>query len=67
MTNLFVPAEHRVLSCPYCKHEQLDINIDKKMFTDKEWVGYTCEKCKKLFAYIQIVERMYVTSQIKED
>ena len=67
MTDLFVPKEHRKLYCPYCNAEQNDMNIIKTMYSDPNWVVHTCESCGKMFAYVRIVERMYITSQLKEE
>lgn len=67
MKNRFVPAEYQQVFCPYCNHPQLDINIDKKMYSNTEWTGHTCEKCGKLFAYVQIVERAYFTAGLQEN
>ena len=43
------------------------MNIIKTMYSDPTWVAHTCESCGKMFAYVRIVERMYITSQLKEE
>lgn len=63
-TNL-VPDEYRQVVCPYCKHPQNMINIEKRMYTQTEWSTHTCDKCRKLFGYVQIVERAYITAGLK--
>lgn len=65
MKNQFVPAEYSQVFCPYCNHPQNEMNIEKKMYTSTEWDSHTCEKCGKLFGYIQIVERAYITAGVQ--
>lgn len=60
-----VPPENRVLTCPYCHKEQNMFNISPRMHTSKEWIVHECEHCGKLFGYIQIVERIYIATQVK--
>lgn len=67
MKNRFVPAEYSQVSCPYCNHPQNEMNIEKQMYTNTEWASHTCEKCGKLFAYVQIVERAYFTAGLQEN
>lgn len=61
-----IPKENRVLTCPYCNSEQNEFNYEHTMYTDTNWVLHTCDKCKKDFAFIQFVERIYVTAELKE-
>ena len=63
----FIPPEYQQVFCPYCNHPQNELNIEKKMYTNTEWTSHTCEKCGKLFGYIQIVERAYITAGVKEE
>lgn len=51
--------------CPYCKTEQNPLNIPLKMTTDRAWVAYDCEKCKKTFGYVQVVNRSYITVELE--
>ncbi len=56
--------ENKVV-CPYCKEEQNPLNIPSQLFTSRTWVPYECEKCKKLFGYIQVVSRSYLTVELE--
>lgn len=61
-----VPPKNRVVTCPYCNKEQNMHNIPLQMHTSKMWIAHDCENCGKVFGYIQIVERIYVVVQTKE-
>lgn len=61
-----VPQENRVLTCPYCHKEQDMYNIPLQMNTSRQWIAHDCTNCGKVFGYIQIVERIYVAVQTKE-
>lgn len=59
--------EMRELTCPYCKHKQNDLNVEKRLYTSTNWRGFKCEKCKRLFAYMQIVQRAYIAVEVDEN
>ena len=67
MTDLYVQGKYRKLYCPYCNTEQNDMSIIKTMYSDPNWVAHTCESCGKMFAYVRVVERLYVTSRLEEE
>lgn len=52
------------LICPYCHEAQIPSNYNKSMYTNKEWQSYVCEHCGKLFAYMEIVKREYISVQL---
>ena len=62
-----IPDENRVLTCPYCKATQNELNYKKTMWTNTNWSLFTCEACKKEFGYIQFVERIYYTAKITDN
>ena len=63
---LGIPDDYRKVKCPYCNHVQADINVPKSMFSDKQWRTFLCEKCHKVFALMQFVERIYITAGLED-
>ena len=55
------------LICPYCHKAQDENNYEKSMHTNKNWQSIVCEHCKKMFAFMEIVKREYVSVQLRGD